>query len=354
MINLHAIDCDVHPTVPSIKALLPYLDEHWRESVEERGILSLESISYPRNAPISAREEWRGKTGLAGTDAGQLGKTVFDRFGASLAICNCLYGVQLVFAEDMACAFARALNDWIVKEWLDKDERLRASIVVPMQNVEYAVDEIERCAADRRFVQILVLAMQEVPLGRRQFWPIYAAAERHGLPLGIHAGSAYRHPVTALGWPSYYIEDYVAQSQGFQSQVTSLITEGVLAKFPGLKVVLMESGVSWLPGFLWRFSKFWRGLRPEIPWVDRPPDEIVRDHFRLTVQPFDVPDDAATVERAIEHLRSDAILLFASDYPHWQFDGDEAMPKAIPASLHRKIMVDNPLATYPRLMEASR
>jgi hypothetical protein len=42
-----------------------------------------------------------------------------------------LYGVQLVFNEDMARAFARA-------EWLDRDPRLRASIVVPLQNVEFA------------------------------------------------------------------------------------------------------------------------------------------------------------------------------------------------------------------------
>ena len=83
------------------------------------------------------------------------------------------------------------VNDWIAKEWLDRDPRLRASIVVPTQNVEYAVDEIERCAKDRRFVQILVLAMQETPLGRRRhWWPIYAAAERHGLPIGIHPGSS--------------------------------------------------------------------------------------------------------------------------------------------------------------------
>jgi predicted TIM-barrel fold metal-dependent hydrolase len=352
--ELKAIDCDVHPAVPGMSALLPHLEEYWRDQVEERGIPSLESISYPPNAPLSARTEWRGKGGLAGTDASQLSKTVFDHFGSSLAICNCLYGVQLPFAEDLGRAFTRALNDWIVKEWLDKDARLRASIVVPMQNVEYTVDEIERCAPDKRFVQIMVLAMQEAPLGRRHYWPIYAAAERHGLPLGIHAGSAYRNPVTSLGWPSYYIEDYVAQSQGFQSQVTSLITEGVFAKFPGLKVVLMESGVTWLPGFLWRFGKFWRGLRTEVPWVDRPPDEIVRDHIRLTVQPFDAPADAKAAERVIEHLRSDDILLFASDYPHWQFDGDKAMPAAIPASLHRKIMVDNPLATYARLKEAAR
>lgn len=348
---LRAIDCDVHPAVPSMKALAPYLDEFWRDTVEERGIGALDSISYPPNAPLSARADWRGRGGAAATSVEEMRSQVFDRLGADVAILNCLYGVQLGFNEDMARAFTRALNDWLVKEWLDREPRLRASIVLPMQNVDYAVEEIERLAPDRRFVQALVLAMQEVPLGRRALWPIYAVCEKHGLPLGIHAGSSYRHPVTSLGWPSYYLEDYVAQAQGFQSQVTSLITEGVFAKFPRLKVVLIESGVTWLPGFLWRFSKFWRGLRQEVPWVDRPPDEIVRDHFRLTVQPFDTPEDTGAAERAIEHLRSDDILLFASDYPHWQFDGDEAMPKAIPAALHRKIRIENPLETYDRLKE---
>jgi predicted TIM-barrel fold metal-dependent hydrolase len=346
---LRPIDCDVHPTVPDVKALLPYMETFWRESVEERGLSSLESNSYPNKAPISARPEWRGSNGLAATDPKELAAQVFERWQAGIAILNCLYGVQLLFSEDMARAFCCALNDWIAKQWLDRDGRLRASIVVPVQNTEYAVDEIERCAKDRRFVQVLVLAMQEVPLGRRHFWPIYAACERLGLPLGIHAGSAYRNPVTSLGWPTWYIEDYAAQAQGFQSQVASLITEGVFAKHPALKVVLIESGVTWLPGFLWRFGKFWRGLRTEVPWVDRAPWEIVRDHFRLTIQPFDAPDDPHAVERAIEHLRSDDILLYASDFPHWQFDGDAVIPAGISPELRRKITVDNPLATYTRL-----
>ena len=349
-----AIDCDVHPTVPDIKVLLPYLDPFWRDSIEDRGIPSLESISYPPKAPFSARPDLRDAKGTPATSAEQLATQVFDRWQAGTAICNCLYGIQLLFSEDMAKAFASALNDWIAKEWLDRDPRLRASIVVPMQSTEYAVDEIERCAKDKRFVQVLVLAMQEVPLGRRQFWPIYAAAERHGLPIGIHAGSAYRNPVTSLGWPTYYIEDYLSQAQGFQSQVASLICEGVFAKHPALKVVLIELGVTWLPGFLWRFSKFWRGLRTEVPWVDRPPWEIVRDHFRLTIQPLDAPDDPHGVERAIEHLRSDDILLYASDYPHWQFDGDAVMPAGLSPALQRKIAIDNPLATYARLKEDTR
>jgi uncharacterized protein len=43
------------------------------------------------------------------------------------------------------------------------------------------------------------------------------------------------------------------------------------------------------------------------------------------------------------------MLLFSTDYPHWQFDGERAMPDAIAGALARKIMVDNPLATYARL-----
>src|SRR5262252_276386 len=189
---LTAIDCDVHPTVRDMTALLPYLDYFWRATVVERGINSLETVTYPPNAPLTARPQWRDKNGRAATTAAELTGHVCDRWQAGVAILNCLYGVGLIFSEDMAFAFTRALNDWVAKEWLDRDPRLRAPIVVPLQNTEYAVDEIERCAKDRRFVQILVLAMQETPLGRRHFWPIYAAAERHALPLGIQAGRPWR------------------------------------------------------------------------------------------------------------------------------------------------------------------
>ena len=347
----NAIDCDVHPAVPNFKALLPYLEPFWRDSFIERGIPGFEANSYPPNAPLSARPDFRGKGGIAATDAKALGAQVFDRWQARYAICNCLYGVELIFSEDMAAAVARGVNDWIAREWLDRDSRLRASIVIPTQNIEMAVDEVERVAKDRRFVSIRVLSMQETPLGRRHWWPLYAAAERHDLPISIHPGSTYRQSITSLGWPSYYIEDYTAYAQAFQSQVGSLVCEGVFAKFPKLKVVLLESGVTWLPSFLWRISKFWRGVRSEVPWVDRSPADIVRDHVRLTVAPFDAPPDPVVIEQMLDQLRSDDILLYASDYPHWQFDGEDAIPPGLPEGLRRKILVDNPLATYPRLRE---
>ncbi|MBR0666872.1 amidohydrolase [Roseomonas hellenica] len=347
--GLRAIDCDLHPWVPGMQALAPYLDEFWRDQITERGITQLDSQSYPLNAPLTTRADWRGARGEAPHSIEALRAQALDPWGTEIGILNCLYGVQLVLNEDMAVAFTRALNDWVRAEWLDRDPRLRASIVLPLQSVERAVEEIERLADDRRFVQVLTLAMGEQPLGRRQYWPVWEACVKHGLPLAIHAGSAYRNPVTSIGWPSWYLEDYVAQAQGFQSQLASLITEGALTKFPELKVVLLESGVSWLPGFLWRLQKTWKGVRFEVPWVNRPPAEIVRDQVRLSVQPFDVPEDAATVARLLDHLRSDAMLLWASDWPHAQFEGDARIPAGLPPALLPKLMWDNPLATYGRI-----
>jgi len=343
------IDCDVHPVMPGLPALLPYLDDMWRELVVRRGVEELRSLSYPSNGPLTTRADWRGPDGQGASDAARLGREALDPFGTGIAILNCLYGVQLPFSEDMGAAFARAVNDWIAREWLDRDPRLRASIVVPAQSPALSVAEIERCAPDRRFVQVLMLVMGDQPLGKRAYWPIYEAAQRHGLPIGVHAGSSYRNPPTPVGWPSYHAEDYVNQAQAFQAAVSSLVAEGVFAKFPDLTVVLLESGWTWLPAHLWRLDKFWRGVRMEVPWVDRPPSRIVRERVRLTLQPVDAPPDPAELGRLLDHLGSEDMLLFSTDYPHWQFDGDRALPEGLPAGLARKMMVDNPRATYPRL-----
>ena len=140
------VDCDLHPAVPHLTSLLPYLNDYWRDQVTTRGMIDLVSQSYP---PIrrSRRGRTGGRPGQAGRRALQdMQAQALDPFGVAIGICNPLYGVQMVFSEDMADAFCRALNDWLVKEWLDKDARLRGSIVIPVQSVEKSVAEIERCA----------------------------------------------------------------------------------------------------------------------------------------------------------------------------------------------------------------
>ena len=348
-----AIDCDVHPSVPGIQALLPYLDDYWRDIVDMRGMEGFESRAYPPLVPASNRPDWRRSAIRAAETVACLREDILDRWALDGAILNCLYGVQQIHDERLAAALCGAVNDWLIEHWLEKDVRLAASIIVPPQNPNLAVEEIERRSNDHRFVQILMPAMHDLPYGRRYWWPIYKSAMCHGLPIGLHIGSAYRQPVTAVGWPSFHVEDYVDQTQGMQAQLASLISHGVFIEFPELKIVLIESGVSWLPAFCWRYQKFWRGLRMEVPWVDRAPIEIVRDHVRLTLQPLDVPDDTDILEKLLEQFGSDEMLLFSSDYPHWRFDGDDVIPKGLPSSALDRILVQNPRETYIRLGGAS-
>jgi uncharacterized protein len=350
-ITAGAIDCDIHPGVPGIKTLLPYMNEYWQDAFVRRGADDFDLASYPPGAPLTCRADWRPPQGKPGTDMALLQSQALDAFGTRFAICNPLYGGQVAVSETMGAAICSAINDWIADAWLSRDKRLRASIVVPAQAPHLAVEEIERLAPDRRFVQILMPAAAELLYGKSYYWPIYAAAEKHDLPIGLHAGSMFRYAPTSNGWPSHYLHDYVSQSQVFEDQLLSLVSEGIFARFPRLRIVLLESGVTWLPGFLWRARKTWRGVRTEVPWVDRPPPGIIRDHVRLTMQPFDAPPDPEVVGQVLDQIGSEDILLFATDYPHWQFEAAQAVPPGFPPGLLRKTMVDNPLATYPRLQE---
>ncbi len=71
--------------------------------------------------------------------------------------------------------------------------------------------------------------------------------------------------------------------------------------------------------------------------------------MRLTIQPFDAPPRADQLQRIIEEIGSDEMLLFSTDYPHWHFDDKDALPDGLPDHLLRKILVDNALKTFPRL-----
>jgi predicted TIM-barrel fold metal-dependent hydrolase len=98
---------------------------------------------------------------------------------------------------------------------------------------------------------------------------------------------------------------------------------------------------------LWRFDKDWKGLRREVPWVERPPSEVIREHVRMTVAPLDRPDAPAQLLEVIDQLLSDDMLMFSTDYPHTHFaDPAEALPAGLSDELQTKIMSGNAHATY--------
>ncbi len=74
-----------------------------------------------------------------------------------------------------------------------------------------------------------------------------------------------------------------------------------------------------MPRLAWRLDRVWQTLRNETPAVTRPPSEIIREHFWLTTQPRKEPEHAAHLADTIGWIGWDR-LLFATDYPHWDYD----------------------------------
>ncbi|MCE3551398.1 amidohydrolase family protein [Pseudonocardia sp. RS11V-5] len=341
------MDVDVHHDLAAVEELFPYLDAHWRDYVVERGLPGFDTNYYPQASPMSVRPDLLRPDGPPpATDPATVAADVLDRTGSSTAILNCLYGVQPMQNEYLAAALSSALNDWQRERWLAVDPRLRASIVVPTQNAELAAREIDRTAADGAFVQVLMFVRDRMQLGKRFFWPIYEAAERHGLPIAVHPFGSFNHPNTPAGWASTYIEEYVAQAQLFHAQVVSIVCQGVLARFPELRFVLLESGASWLPPLMWRFDKDWKGLRHDTPWVDRAPSDLIRRHFRLATAPLDVEGPDGLL-RLIDQLGSDEMLLYSSDYPHHHHDPGVGSVLGLPDDLRQKVLSGNARALYP-------
>ena len=312
-----AIDCDVHPAVPSVRSLLPHLDPCWRDAFVVRGQDGFDAADHPFGSPLACRPDFRPERGPPGSDPERLIRQAVEEPGVRFAILNCLYGGQLALSEPMATALCRAVNDWIAAEWLARDPRLRASILVPPQDPEAAAAEIDRLAADRRFVQVLLPLTTELMLGKRFHWPLDAAAERHGLPVGIHAGGPAAVPPSAGGWPSHSVEYLQVVGQTGPALLASLVLEGVFDRFPRLKVVVVECGFAWVPAFAWRLDGH---------------------HER--------PEDLRWLFGAIGWDR----LMFSTDYPHWDYDDPRrSIPIVLSQDERRRLFFGNALDTYRNL-----
>lgn len=338
------IDCDVHIPTPEVEALFPHLPAHWVEHVRQSVFKGPTGSYHPPNI---ARDGNRFELEESESALDGLRRHVLDGGGAQIAVLNCLYTIDSQHNPEAAVDFARAANDWIVEEWLSRDPRLRASMVVPVQLPELAAREIDRVGSHPGFVQVLLPVRTERPLGSRINRPLWEAIDRNGLVAGIHYGGSPGNPPFPSGWPSHHFEDHAGMAQVAQSQLCSIISEGVFDLFPEMRVTISECGFTWLPAFMWRFDKEWRNLRRIVPWVKRAPSAYMRDHVRLTVQPLDAPPTAGLMAEVVDQIGSEEMLLFASDYPHAHVsDPMESFIPRLPEGLARRVSGENARAWY--------
>lgn len=319
------IDCDIHPIFSTPGEILPFLPQRWQEHTRTFGGFyrqaMADSLSHPRMSPEVARADAFPPDGSPpGSSLAFMREQLLDAYGFA-------YGLLMPLGRgpsnqrnlEYGAALSHALNEWQIAKWLEPETRLRGSIVVTQEDADAAICEIEHRASDQRFVQVMFAPRALEPVGRKRYWPIYEAAVAAGRPVAMHIGGINGYPSAFGGYHSYYIEEQHANVQCVQSVVTSLVIEGVLERFPGLKIVLVEGGITWLPALKWRLDKHWRRLKAEAPHLKRLPSEYVREHVYVTTQPLDEPQREEHLGEVFEQVGTDRIL-FSTDYPHWDFD----------------------------------
>jgi len=344
-------DCDIHPYTRSKAAFDPWLPARWREHVSQFGSprrLGMEKgPAYPKSQPNAARRDaYPPEGGPQGSSPSFMVAHHLEPNNVALGILNPLNAGQGVSNPELSAALCRAANHWQEEVWLSASPALRASIVVPYEYPELAVAEIGRWAGRKGFVQVLLLSRTAEPLGNRRYWPIYAAAEEAGLPVAVHAFGYGGGPITSSGWPSFYIEEMTGHAQSCQAGLSSLVIEGVFERFPKLKLLMVEAGFAWAPSLAWRLDKTWRTLRAETPHLTMAPSEYIRRQVWWTTQPMEEPEPREHLLDTIGWIGWDR-LLFATDYPHWDYDDPaHALPLKLTPTQRQQFFFENARAVY--------
>jgi uncharacterized protein len=328
---MDAIDCDVHCAPASYDVLFPYLSDYWRQYITEAGI-RVNGLAHAYPGAVA---------GVVPSSYEALAEHVPD-----MAILNCLTGFETHRNGYFAAAVASAVNDWLREEFLARDARLRASLVVSTISPDDAVSEIERVGEDPGFVQVLLPVRSDFPWGHKNNHPTFAAARAAGLQIGLHAWGRAGRAATPSGFTTTYLEDYLSNQPIAQAQLLSFVSEGVFERFPDLRVVLSECGFAWLAPLLWRFDKDWKGVWREVPWVKRRPSEYVREYFRFTTAPMHLPADGAVLDQLLEMMDGARNLVYASDYPHEHGDGLPALLDRLSDEQRRGVMYETAAAVY--------
>jgi len=347
--RLGIIDCDIHP-FPRPGALDQYLSERWRKHLAQYGKFNYGAYAdrgiYPRFQPfLSRRDAFPPSGGAPGSDVGFIREQLLDRYNIAYGVLEPLLGGNASRNLDEAAALCSAMNDWQAYEFTDPEPRLRASILVPQDDPDAAVKEIEKRAGDWRFAQVQLGSKTSEPVGRRRYWPVFAAAQAHGLSIGLHVGGTFASAPSASGWPQFYIEEHHGLVHSMQNQVASLILEGVFDAFPKLKVVMIEGGFAWVPQLAWRLDAHWSKMRDEAP-LKRKPSEYMKTNLWFATQPVEEPEHPDDLRQVFEWIGWDRIV-YSSDYPHWDFDDPHlAFRFQMTEDEKRMLFRDNALNVY--------
>ena len=157
-----------------------------------------------------------------------------------------------------ACCY-EAYNDWLIDFCAAKPERLIGVAQLSMEDPEAARDELERLAKRGGLRHVNILASRANPPVYDDAWePFWTLAEEVAIPIGFHLAVLVKKTRLDAGDPSganpaiAIASRFAKEPPGVQllEPITGLIFAGVLDRHPGVKIVMAEAGLAWIPSMI--------------------------------------------------------------------------------------------------------
>jgi predicted TIM-barrel fold metal-dependent hydrolase len=224
--------------------------------------------------------------------------------------------------DDIEAAVGRAYNRWLIERILPQDERIKALLYLPFNTPKACLDIVRDFGEAKGVIGFAVTATRNKPVHHDQYMKLYSLIEEMGKPLGFHSGFHWGDPsfLQLNRFISMHAISFVHYSL---IHLTNWVINGLPERFPKLKVVWIESGLAWVPFIMQRLDHEFMMRVCEAPMLKRPPSEYIREMY-FTSQPLE-RSNMKLLEATFHAMHADTQLLFASDWPHWDFDAPSAI-----------------------------
>jgi uncharacterized protein len=350
------VDCDVHPLIGDISGLRKHMSKRADRRVfgDQVQVYARDPNRIPHPTSGLRLDARTPSGGPPGSDPAFALEQWIEPYEIAAALLIPIQsGLVIPWGDELAGnEFISAFNRYFLEEWVGLDARYRLCVSVSPYDVKAAVAEVERLA-DEPGVAAIFVPHGAVALGRTHYDDLYEAAERHGLPIVVHPtgaeGNLYDAPRVAGGLPDTYPERHSLLLQPGQSILTSMIFGGVFERFPELKLVLSEYGVTWALPMMARMDRAWEMGDRVLAGLTRAPSETVRRNVRFTTQPLDEPPVQKQLWDILDLMHAEETVMFSSDYPHWDTDDPRIIMRSrIPEHLRKPIANQTALACFGR------
>jgi predicted TIM-barrel fold metal-dependent hydrolase len=321
------IDASVHVFFESNADMRSFM----REPFASRGIPDVEMDWY--GAPGGEYVPWAQPEGrYPGSDPDFTAKQLFEERGVDIAVLHPMTRGCLP-DRHLTTAVLSAHNEMLVRRWLEHErhgERFRGTIRVNPEDIEGALKEVERWRDHPRVVQLGVPLQSHALYGKPQFWPLWEAAARAGLPVAVHTetGVGVDNAPTPSGTPRTYPQYVGFMGLNYLYHLMNMIAEGVFERWPGLKFVWADGGADLLTPFSWRMDVFGRPHLEQTPWAPELPSDYLPGHVFFIHNSIDGPggDDQDFASEWLRMTGKEDMVMFGSSYPHWHTTDVAALP----------------------------